>query len=102
MSNGKLINAGINVSKVPKSAIREDNNGNKWLNVDIWINPDADDYGNHASINIQQTKEQRDAKEKKVYIGNGKKMFGWDDAPTASMMTGKQIKAAQDDGDIPF
>jgi len=36
------------------------------------INDTQDDYGNNASVFIQQTKEEREAKVKKVYVGNGK------------------------------
>lgn len=97
MSNGKLVNIGIDVTKIPRSEIK---NG-KWLNLDIWINDEEDQYGNHASVSVQQTKEQRDAKAKKVYIGNGKKKFGWDDAPAPAKAS---VAAADDDdgGEIPF
>ena len=97
MSNGKLVNAGIDLAKIPASAIREDDKGRKWLNVDVWINDTPDKYDNDASISIQQTKEQRDAKEPKVYLGNGKKKFGWDDdAPTQTSAP------ASEKADLPF
>lgn len=66
----KFLNGGINLSKIPKEAITTDKNGNKWLNITIWLNEAPDQYGNSGSIQINQTKEQRDAKAPKVYIGN--------------------------------
>ncbi len=36
------------------------------------INDEQDKYGNNVAITLQQTKEQREAKEKRVYVGNGK------------------------------
>ena len=36
----------------------------------MWLNEAPDQYGNSGSIQINQTKEQRDAKVPKVYIGN--------------------------------
>ena len=66
----KFLNGGINLSKIPKEAITTDKNGNKWLNITVWLNEAPDQYGNSGSIQINQTKEQRDAKVPKVYIGN--------------------------------
>jgi hypothetical protein len=36
------------------------------------INDTQDNYGNNASIYVQQTKEEREAKVQKKYVGNGK------------------------------
>lgn len=93
----KLVNAGIDLTKIPATAIREDDQGRKWLNVDVWINDTPDTYGNDASISIQQTKEQRDAKERKVYLGNGKKKFGWDGGAPAQTSA-----PASEKSDLPF
>ena len=100
MSNGKLIGLNINVEKIPKSAIFKGEKGS-YLSLDVWINDEEDKFGNHASANIRQSKEERDAKAPKVYVGNGKKVFGWDDAPVSQPATAKAV-AADDDGDIPF
>ena len=78
----KLISASIDVTKIPKEKLVKGQKG-MYLNIDIWINEETDKFGNHASINVQQSKDERDAKAKKVYLGNGKKLFGWDDAALA-------------------
>lgn len=41
------------------------------------VNDKQDDYGNNASIFVQQSKEDREAKVKKNFVGNGK--VAWTD-----------------------
>lgn len=65
-----LLIGGINLSKIPKDKISEDKNGNKWLNVAVWVNDTPDQYGNIGSVQVQQTFEERDNKAPKLYIGN--------------------------------
>ena len=48
------------------------------VNVTISLNDTPDQYGNNASIWVSQTKEERDAKAPKVYIGNGKVIYDSD------------------------
>ena len=70
-----LLTGGINLTKLPKELLRKDKNGDIWLNIATWIrgeiiNKEPDQYGNIASIQISQTKEQREAKAPKIYISN--------------------------------
>lgn len=44
----------------------------KGLSITVSINDDTNGYGQNANSYISQTKEQRDAKTPKDYIGNGK------------------------------
>ena len=67
----KLISASIDLSKIDKSKIVE-KNGAKYYNITISLNDEKDKYGNDCAIMQEQTKEERLAKEKKVYLGNGK------------------------------
>lgn len=55
------------------------------------INDELDKFGNNVAITLQQTKEQREAKEKKVYVGNGK--VAW---------TNGKIEVAKKDENLPF
>jgi hypothetical protein len=43
----------------------------KGLDVTISVNDEANKYRQNVSATIAQTKEQRDAKVPKVYLGNG-------------------------------
>ena len=60
-----IINAGINLSKIDKGAIKKSKTGESWINVTIKLhNPDK--FDNVLSI------QQYVSKENKPYIGNGK------------------------------
>jgi hypothetical protein len=66
-----IVNGKLDLSKVKKTDIYEGKKG-KYLSITVFINDEVDDYGNDASFIISQTKEQREAKEARVYLGNGK------------------------------
>jgi len=68
-----LLNISINLSKLDKSRIIKDKNGNNWLNLSGWLNDEADDYGNYGFLTHTPTKEERDAKERLTILGNYKK-----------------------------
>jgi hypothetical protein len=65
-----LYTGSICVSDIDKSKLTQAKNGKLYLSVDIWINDQPDNYGNTGSISIRQSKEEREAKIKKTYIGN--------------------------------
>jgi len=44
----------------------------KGLELTISISDTGNDYGQNVSVYVSQTKEQRDAKKPKFYVGNGK------------------------------
>jgi hypothetical protein len=62
----------ICLSDIPKEKITEAKNGKKYLNLTLWVNDTADQYGNIGSIQVSQNKEERELGEKKQYIGNFK------------------------------
>jgi len=66
-----IVNASIDLTKIEKSKIIKGKKGS-YINLTIFINDEADQYGNNASIIVSQTKEERDAKVDRVYLGNGK------------------------------
>jgi len=49
----------------------KDSNG-QWKNYTVSINDETNDYGKNVSVWEEQTKEQREAKEQKNFVGNGK------------------------------
>lgn len=100
----KLISISIDVTKIPREAIKPHDNGSKYLSLDIWVKEEPDKYGKDASVNISQNKEQRDAKEKKIYIGNGKKVFGWDriDQAKVEQPSANQTTETEEQDEIPF
>ena len=68
---GTLINASIDLTKVDKSKLIK----GKYLNMTISVNDNLDNYGNNVSITIQQSKEEREIKASKTYLGNGKVVY---------------------------
>lgn len=68
----QLFIGSICVSDIPKEKLTQAKNGKLYLNIDIWINAENDQYGNIGSVSVRQSKEEREAKLKKVYFGNFK------------------------------
>lgn len=63
----------ICLSDIPSEARnKSEKNGKIYAKFVIDERKEKDQYGNTHSVAINQTKEQREAKEKKVYVGNGK------------------------------
>ncbi len=69
MSN--IVNASLDLTKIEKSKIIKGKKGS-YINVTMFINDENDQYGNNASVIISQTKEEREAKTPRVYLGNGR------------------------------
>ncbi len=88
----EILSGSIDLSKIDKSKIVEkklkDGSTAKFLNIQISVNNEADTYGNIAGLTIQQTQEERQAKTKKVYLGNLKRV--WSDAPAPTLETSKE------------
>jgi hypothetical protein len=72
----KLLSLKVNLDKIDKSKLYKGSKGT-YLDLDVWINDEPDNYGNDASASLNLSKEERESGAKKVYVGNGKKLFGW-------------------------
>tara|TARA_R110002167_G_scaffold365166_1_gene589005 strand:+ start:545 stop:835 length:291 start_codon:yes stop_codon:yes gene_type:complete len=66
-----IITASIRVDKLPKEKFIKGKDGAVYYNLTISLN-DETRYGNNVSITDSQTKEEREAKAQKNYLGNGK------------------------------
>ena len=64
-----IIKTSINLNKIPKDKIIEGKKG-KYLPVTITLNDELDQFGNNGPIIVSQTKEERETKTEKVYLGN--------------------------------
>ena len=65
-----LVNFSLDLNKIPKSSITK-KNGSAYLNLTMSVNDDSR-YGNNTSVYVSQSKEERDAKTKREYLGNGR------------------------------
>jgi len=64
-----IIKTSINLSAIPKDKIIEGKKG-KYLPITITINDEVDQFGNQGPVIVSQTKEERDGKVEKTYLGN--------------------------------
>lgn len=68
-----LFNGSICLTDIPKDKITvSEKNGKKYLNINLWLNDEPDQFNNNGSIQVSQSKEEREAGAKKQYIGNFK------------------------------
>jgi hypothetical protein len=66
-----IIKASIDLNKIPKDKIFVGKKG-KYLPITITINDELDQFGNQGPVVVEQTKEERDAKAPKSFLGNCK------------------------------
>ena len=66
-----IIKASINLNNIDKSKIIEGKKG-KYLPITITVNDEPDQFGNQGPVTMDQSKEEREAKTPKVYLGNVK------------------------------
>jgi len=97
---GQLISVSIALAKIDKTRFTTDKNGNKYLQLTLSVNDEADQYGKDVQVWMEQTKEEREAKASRVFCGNGKVVFGKGAAP-APASAGKPATPNASDDD-PF
>jgi hypothetical protein len=68
---GALINVSLRVDKLPKEKFVSGKDGAVYYNFTIGVNDDSNQYGQNVSLTDSQTKEEREAKKPKTYLGNG-------------------------------
>jgi hypothetical protein len=102
-----ILKASINLNQIPKHKIIDGAKG-KYLPITITINDEVDQFGNQGPVMVEQSKEERDAKAAKVYLGNVKVVWtNGDNVAVAPRTDGGQSqpvpqKAAAPDFDLPF
>ena len=66
-----IIKTSINLSNIPKDKIIIGKKG-KYIPISISVNDEPDQFGNQGPVVVDQSKEERDAKAPKTYLGNCK------------------------------
>lgn len=95
-----IINLSIDVTKIDKSKLIQGKKGT-YLNLTVSVNNELDNYGNNASCYISQSKEERESKANRQYLGNG--VVAWTDG-TINKAEKEPLpqQQKQDDLDLPF
>ena len=100
-----IIKASIDLNKIPKDKIYVGKKG-KYLPITITINDEPDQFGNQGPVVVEQTKDERDAKAAKTYLGNCKVVWTNgtfpDKIPYEGQATGQQAKPVAAEPDLPF
>jgi len=92
-----IINLSIDLSKIDKSKLVE----GKYLNTQVFIN-DESKFGNNISMAYSQSKEQREAKEPKQYIANGKVVWTDNVIKVAEKEVENVVNNTKEDSNLPF
>ena len=88
-----IIKANINLNNIPKDKIYHGKKG-KYLPITITINDELGNYGDNGPIIVEQSKEERDAKTDKVYLGNVKVVWTNGTNVATAPRDGEPAKAA--------
>ena len=99
-----IIKTSINLNNIPKDKIYAGKKG-KYLPITITLNDEVDQFGNQGPVVVEQTKEERDAKAPKTYLGNCKVVWtngdNVDVAPRDNQSVPAPAPAAAEE-DLPF
>jgi hypothetical protein len=95
-----ILTIGLNKDKVQF-------NEKGWANVTVVLNDETNQYGQNVSAYMNQTKEQREAKEAKNYVGNGRVVWTEGSVTIAEKVeqgvtASEQSTAGRETPDLPF
>ena len=94
-----LITGSIRVDKLPKEKFIMGKDGAVYYNFTISVQ-DETRYGNNVAFMDSQTKEEREAKVQKTYLGNGKVVWT-DGSITLAEKEDAKVEATAE-SDLPF
>lgn len=99
----QLLSVKIDFNKVPKDKLFKGTKGT-YGNITVSINDQVDQYGNNVSVWFEQSKEEREAKAERIYLGNGKVIFSGGSTPAHAPVQAPIASAPQpaDSSDLPF
>jgi hypothetical protein len=96
-----LISLSIDVAALPKEKFVTAKNGKVYYNFTVAVNDDTR-YGNNVSAFDSQTKEEREAKKAKSYLGNGKVVWTDGNIVVAEREEAQQEVQKEETVDLPF
>ena len=96
-----LIVGSIRVDKLPKEKFIKGKDGAVYYNLTISVG-DETRFGNNVAFMDSQTKEEREAKVAKTYLGNGKVVWTDGNVKLAEREEAAAKVEASPDTDLPF
>lgn len=99
---GAIIRYSLNLDKLDKSKVVKGKKGT-YYDLTLSVNDEISQYGDNVSVYDTQSKEERQAKANRNYVGNGKVV--WTDGSITAVQSqeAQQPVASVDDGlDLPF
>ena len=102
-----ILKANLNLAAIPKDKIYKGKKGS-YLPITITINDELGNYGDNGPIIVEQSKEEREAKVDKTYLGNVKVVWtngtNVETAPKEGAPAGSAPPPAPApvDNDLPF
>jgi hypothetical protein len=90
----------ICLTDIPKEHIKLAKNGKKYLNIVVSPRKEKDRYGQDLTVFVQQSKEARQNRADKQYIGNGK-TYEFDNSGV-HIEEVENMPVAEDNDDLPF
>ena len=96
-----ILNLNLRVDKLPKEKFVKGKDGAVYYNLTVSINDDTNQFGQNVTAIDSQTKEEREAKKPKTYLGNGSVV--WNDGKITSA-TKKDVVAKEEEtaDNLPF
>ena len=98
-----MISLSICLSDLPKEKIQTASNGKKYINLVVDKRKEAGKYGETHTLYVSQSKEERESKEDKKYVGSGKEYVYNGQQNNASKAPGNQVQEQDQSNDgYPF
>ncbi len=92
-----LVSASLDVTKITKQKLKD----GKYLDITVSINDETNKFGQNVGVYETQSKDERESKEKKNYVGNGKVV--WTDGTVELAQKDEQKEAKKESTpDLPF
>ena len=96
-----LINVSLRVDKLPKEKFVQGKDGAVYYNFTVAVYDESNQWGQNVSLTDSQTKEEREAKKPKSYLGNGNVIWTNGTIQLAEKKEGVATKEVVGD-DLPF
>lgn len=98
-----IVNFSLDLTKLPKEKMIKGKKGT-YINLSLNVNDQTNQYGKNASVIVSQSKEEREAKQDRLYVGNGRVI--WTDGTIKTAEQKEELTSATQqpdrDDDLPF